>query len=215
MTDEKIIDKVKKLLALSQNNPSVAEAEAAALKAQRLLAEYHIDMSQIDAVEDDDIVADTTEVGGSKKWRFVLAEIVANNFRCKMFSMGGKVAFYGHSTDVAVAKETYEYLFTVAQKGGRHEAHVQFGITGTSAGVYNSYVTGFAEGVKTALDKQCTALMIVVPEDVKSAYDEYSAGFATRRNTVICRGIPSTMETARKNGFTDGQAAMNGKQIEG
>lgn len=36
---EKIIEKIKKVLELSKNNPS--QVEAAALKAQKLMAEYH------------------------------------------------------------------------------------------------------------------------------------------------------------------------------
>ena len=47
MTDmNKMLEKVKKLLALAGNNPSEEEAQAAALKAQELIAQYNLDMSQ-------------------------------------------------------------------------------------------------------------------------------------------------------------------------
>ena len=45
---EKIIDKIRKVLELSKNNPSEEEAQAAALKAQKLMAEYHISIKEIE-----------------------------------------------------------------------------------------------------------------------------------------------------------------------
>ena len=40
-------------------------------------------------------------------------------------------------------------------------------------GLYNSYVIGFCHGIKAALDQQCRALMIIVPEDVNNNYTQY------------------------------------------
>lgn len=91
---EKIIEKVKKVLELSKNNPSAEEAKSAALKAQKLMAEYHISLSEIEAVEDvENISEKQVDVGNGNKWKYFLAEIVAKNFRCKHF-------YYGKSTVV-------------------------------------------------------------------------------------------------------------------
>ena len=46
MTDKNIISKIEKLLALAGNNPSEAEAQAAMLKAQKLMAEHNLDLAQ-------------------------------------------------------------------------------------------------------------------------------------------------------------------------
>ena len=43
-----IISKIEKLLALAGNNPSEAEAQAALLKAQQLMAEHNLDMAQFE-----------------------------------------------------------------------------------------------------------------------------------------------------------------------
>ena len=43
MNREQVIEKIKKLYSLSGNNPSVNEATAAALMAQRLMHKYHIE----------------------------------------------------------------------------------------------------------------------------------------------------------------------------
>ena len=218
MTDEKIIERIKNILELSMNNPSEEEAKAAALKAQELLAKYHIDMREVEGLDDiEDIDAQYTSVGKGKKWRFTLASIVARNFRCKTFKYGDEVAFYGYKTDVDIAISTYEYLFTVGQKGGRHQAHVVFGQTGTSSGVYNSYVLGFTEGVKEALDSQCTALKLVTPEEVKSAFEDYSKGFGKSTYHVKINANCANYDEvhqARESGKQAGRSAMSARAIE-
>ena len=47
MTTEKILNKIKNLLDLANNNPNEHEALAAALKAQELMAKYGVDASAI------------------------------------------------------------------------------------------------------------------------------------------------------------------------
>lgn len=51
-SNDKIIEKIRKVLELSKNNPSIEEAKSAALKAQKLMAEYHVSMTEIEAIED-------------------------------------------------------------------------------------------------------------------------------------------------------------------
>ena len=80
MDTEKIIAKIKKVLELSRNNPSEEEAKSAALKAQKLMAEYHISMSEVDEVEDiDSIVEKSVSIGTGSKWKYTLAGIIAKN----------------------------------------------------------------------------------------------------------------------------------------
>ena len=81
-----IIDKVKKLLNLADKdkNNSDAEAEAALLMAQKLMAEHDI---SIDETSADKIAYANEEC--KHKWnmgfRKLLAQILANNFRCKVW----------------------------------------------------------------------------------------------------------------------------------
>ena len=50
MKEQKIIETIKKCLALASNNPSEEEARAAALKAQQLLAKYNIALADVEEV---------------------------------------------------------------------------------------------------------------------------------------------------------------------
>src|SRR6516162_7865398 len=55
MTDlNKIADKVRKLLALANNNANAEEAASAAAMAAALLAEHNLTMAQVEATADDD-----------------------------------------------------------------------------------------------------------------------------------------------------------------
>lgn len=49
--EEKIIEKIRKCLALANNNPSEEEAKAAALMAQKLLAKYNISLVDVEQLE--------------------------------------------------------------------------------------------------------------------------------------------------------------------
>lgn len=213
----KVILTIKKVLELSKNNPSEAEAKAAALKAQELLAKYHIDMKEVEDVDVDKVenIEEVTVDVPAKKWKYRLATIVAENFRCKHFYYGkGTVVFYGHETDANVAAETFKYLFDMGNRGAGREVDRVFGLTGTSRGVYNSYVSGFCEGVKSALDEQCTALMLVIPTDVVESYDERASKMRTLNLRGVSRGYDSECANAYNKGRVDGHSVAGKKKLQ-
>ena len=218
MKQEKIIQTIKKVLELSRNNPSEEEAKAAALKAQELLAKYHIDIAE---VEDMDIskaeeITEITVNVPSKKWKYRLAQIVADNFRCKHFYYGKSVVvFYGHKTDAEVAAETFKYLFDMGNRCAGREVDKVFAQTGTSTGVYNSFVSGFCSGVSEALGKQCTALMLVIPKDVNESYAEKTKGFSKMNVSGLTTGCNEHCASAYKSGKEKGRDAVSSRQLEG
>lgn len=217
--EERVIEKIRKCLALANNNPSEEEAKAAALQAQKLLAKYNINMADVTELEQE--VEEIVEVatwlneivkGVARAWKYELAEIVAKNFRCKHFFYGKRaVVFYGHKTDAEAASEVYKYLFSMGDRIADREAHKAFHSTGITRGVYNSWVKGYLAGLRNSFDKQCTALMIVIPEDVKEGYAERSKNFrymnADMRNT-------SFNNEAYNDGFVTGKGAMAQRSLE-
>lgn len=215
--EEKIIQTIRKILELSKNNPSEEEAKSAALKAQELLAKYHIDMKEVESI-DIDTVESIEEVRvnlQSKKWKYKLANIVANNFRCKHFYIGkGTLVFYGHKTDADIAAETFKYLFNVGNRLAGRAVDKVFGETGTSANVYNSFVAGFCAGIEEALNEQCKALMIITPEDVKTSFEEKAKSMKDMQCSAMRIGLNSHCREAYENGKTEGRYAMSTKQID-
>lgn len=223
--NEKIIEKIKKCLELANNNPSAEEAKSAALMAQKLLAKYNISMSDVEDVVEEQIeespvwFKDLVTWGVARGWKYELAAIVASNFRCKHFFYGKQAAvFYGHKTDVQVAKEIYTFLFKNGDKLANKLVYKMIrdakkaGIKSNTSGVYNSFVKGYLAGLKDALGQQCTALMIIVPEDVKNAYAEKSKGFKSMNAGMRSNGFSNE---AYSEGVKAGKSAMANRAIEG
>lgn len=209
MENQKIIETIKKVWELSQNNPSKEEAQAAALKAQELMAKYHLSISDID-MKDNEIDEIYVEVGLGHKWKYQLARIVAKNFCCKHFLYGkDTIVFYGHKTDIRIATNVFQNLFyTGNQLAGKEYRDVK-SRGGWTDGLVNSWLSGYLAGIKSVLDAQCTALMIVVPEDVETSYAEKTAGFKKSKT----RNIGINDYAMFNKGYTEGRSQMQARQI--
>jgi Protein of unknown function (DUF2786) len=80
---EKLAERIRKLLALSSNNPSEAEAAAALERASALMAEHNLTMAQVDALgTGDERVEDTHRSEHARQtWaRLIWAEVAELNF---------------------------------------------------------------------------------------------------------------------------------------
>lgn len=214
MKKEKMIEVVKKLMALSQNNPSQEEAVAAALKAQELMAKY--DISEIETLEKVDKNISEVEVvfrarssHDNKAWKIPLSLIIAPNFKCEVYKQGkAAVVFYGYKQDALVAKEVMMSLYEIGNKLACTEYDRVKALTGTAKGVYNSFILGYLQGIREALAEQCTALLIVTPKEVKKGFKEKcdSAGFTTSKTAISNKSF---------NGESYGIGKKAGKDMAG
>lgn len=219
--NEKIIEKIKKVLELSKNNPSIEEAKSAALKAQKLMVEYHISMMEIEAIEDiENIVEKEVNVGTGNKWKYTLSAIVAKNFRCKYFYYGKScVVFYGHEKDAEIAAMTFKMLFNVGNKESikyyqkQRQEYINCGRYFDGRGIKNAFLNGYLLGIREALEKQCTALMIVVPKDVEEKYKNRTSNFHSFNNSFRVR-INDEGERAKVEGIRVGKNIIMSKSIE-
>lgn len=214
-TLEKMLEKVKKLLSLAGNNPSEEEAIAASLKAQELIAKYNLDLSDLDK-EKLEIAQEEYTTGVDKSWKYGLAQAVANNFRVMNYWIGNrKVVFYGYKQDAAVAVSVFEYLFKTGERGARKACREHYKKYGTETGVYFSYTRGFTAGVKSALEVQSTALMVVTPQEVKDSYEQYSVdnGFKTlgKFRNGSEKGVSHKIYN---DGFNDGKTAGSSRNLD-
>ena len=212
---EKIIRKITKLLALSdiEKNPSENEAIAASLAAQKLLAKYNLSMADVTGEHgvEEDIEQVVADVGVGNKWKYALSDVVASNYACKTFSRGSDmIIFYGYKADVLIARRVFVYLFKVGNRLAKQYVKKYRETVGYSAsGVYNSFVSGFTAGVRKELEKQCTALALVVQPEVQKSWEVFSAHFGTRSNR-----IEANNGCAYQEGFIEGKRALNAQYIE-
>ena len=89
---ETILTKVKKLLALAENNTSADESQNSFLKAQMLLLKHGLTMNDVaDSNNTNTKNVLNTSIDESSRmlwWKKSLANIISNNFRCKSFTRG-------------------------------------------------------------------------------------------------------------------------------
>lgn len=212
---QKMLEKVKKMMELANNNPSEEEALAAALHAHKLMAKYNIHK---DEVELEEVKEDIVSVFSEQKygchlmaWRKNLAGVVAEAFRCKAYVSGQDVVFRGYKDDAQLALEVYLMLYTVGNKLGCRAYTTQLEETGTGKGAYNSMTIGFLHGVQDAFNEQCTALMVVTPKEVEEEWEVFSAGFTKGRRM----GVKTINSKLYKEGYSEGKQAVKSRAIEG
>lgn len=213
MTEDKILNKIRNLFALAGNNPSEHEAAAAALKAQELMAKYHIDMAQVDGIDKIEFfnaVYKNSDKHEMKKWKLMLAPIIAKNFCCKVYASGKSIVFFGYKKDAEIAREVFGFLYSAGNKGAVRCYNSCRKDGKSTKGVMNTYLMGFADGIRKEFEKQCTALMVITPKEVETEYATMSADWKSKKCTVKV----GSDYAAYSQGVADGKDAIRSKRLE-
>ena len=134
---DRVIERVRKLLALSANNPSEAEAASAAAKAQAILIEHNLDMAEVkdhETGEKEDFEIVPVSNTPTSPWRRFLGAAVGELYFCKYFytttTVPGKSAkrdvhtFVGARHNIAVAAMMFAYLHQTVSRLARAGAAV-------------------------------------------------------------------------------------------
>lgn len=211
---ESLINKIKKILALSENNPSEEEAISAALQAQKLMAKYNIHKNEVtlEEIKDeiDSVRSNQPHDSHLLKWRRLLALIVARSFRCKTYLCGRDVVFRGYKEDAQLALEVYLMLYHVGHTLAKKTESKTRSLTGTAKGIYNSYTAGFLKGVESAFNEQCTALMVIVPKEVEEDYTQFCEEHKAKTSSIRIKSVDSTVYN---EGYTEGREAVKSRAI--
>lgn len=218
-TREDALETIKNLLETARRETTNEnEAVSAALMAQRLMAKYNVELNEVEGEKiTDEIVEKIYRDTGKhemKKWKIGLASIIAKNFRCEVYLIQGEgknVSFYGYERDAEVALSTFTFLYEIGNKFATRYYNKCKKEGKNTKGVMNTYLWGFRDGIKEELEKQCTALMIVTPKEVKDSFAEKTSGFATTSSRLSV----SSDRKAYENGKTDGKNVAQSRSIEG
>ena len=158
MSNTKVIDKVRKLLALSAS-ANEFEAALAASHAHRLLAEHNLTMTDLE-VKEAGASEDTLDLGtkAADKWARVLCTVVATSFDCRtIIRTGGgntaKIAFVGVCEDPTIALYTSQYLIFTLKRLAKDFVKTLPPTLSTQhkAGNKKSYLLGAVRGVQHQL----------------------------------------------------------------
>lgn len=213
MTDmNKMLEKVKKLLALAGNNPSEQEAKAAAMKAQKLIAQYNLDMSSLSSEEAIQYKLLKAKHPNNNGFRGNLAAILAPNFRCKAIYLDTDVHFFGREGDVDTCVGVFNYLYKVMRTNGHHQKYIARKEGRNVRGVANCYYSGFMKGLKDELGAQSKALAIILPEDVKDKFSQKFPEVGVNKRM----GIKKTGydQEAFTTGYIDGRNSIKRRELE-
>lgn len=162
METNPVIDKIRKLLALS-NSSNEHEAALAASHAQRLLSEHNLAMEDIETGSTT-LKADKVETPVSKtlsKWVRYLSAGVCSAFDCQAVHHPalGRMTFIGVGADVQVATYTFTYLERTVRKlcKGYLQQHVEDSIPNRHRELMRqSYYLGAVSTITTKLREQKT-----------------------------------------------------------
>ena len=157
MAEKNIISKIEKLLALAGNNPSEAEAQVAMLKAQKLMAEYNLDMAQFKDQPQEKKEAVTEYFKGyhNTGWAISLAKVICDNFRCNLLRASGYgLVFVGLKEDVAICKAVFSFAAKTLDKN-MMKLRRQYRKQGLPTdGISGDYAAGFVAGLKAKYQEQ-------------------------------------------------------------
>lgn len=206
MTNEKILDRINKLLAKTvENGCTPEEAAAAAAKAQQLIAKHHINLREQEEEHEEAIGATLEPI--SRTWQGQLAHCLATNMCCEVIlnSNGRKktLVFMGKETDLEAVMALYDKFTAIIKEGIKAQKK-----TNAGANVETSYAMGFISSVREAMQEQCRALTLVVPEEVNEAVREQFPHLGRARTRSV-----SINGTAYGAGRVDGRQAAGRKAI--
>ena len=216
MENEKILRKISALMNVTvQNGATVDEALTAAKKAQELIAKYHVAILE-NPTEKENV--GEKNIGGSRKWIQLLANIVCANISCRMimFTENRKtfLKFIGRDSDGLAAVKTFQMLLKVCQNGIAKEKIREKCNSNSSRGVEIAYATGFIRAVDEEMGKQCMALMLVVPSEVDEHIQKYYPYIRSIRSKVSYQyRNKDNIEIAKSNGYRDGKNIIGQKSI--
>ena len=222
MEKEKIIDKIRKLLELSKNNPNKEEAILALTKARELMFKHNVDIENIKK-DDTNYFEKIVQL---KKWKnWIIFFVMYLNDAFGNFSLYNeytkRVYFYGEKEKVLGVSEIFEFLFEVADYLAMKEYRNYLKEYGTGKGIYLSYILGFINGVNNALEKQNRefeeyGIVIVTSEVLKQQVRKDKNAVEKREKKLFNKNINEDLNReVFDKGYDEGITILDKKQIKG
>lgn len=206
MDKGKIIERIRKLLALSKDKgASEDEAKTAAGMARRLMNKYDLSLSEIDIKKSDVIISEVaTESWYPRFWTTTLATAVGQAFDCKSFRRGPVFMFFGLEADTQVASYLFIYLYrTILDLLDKKRKHIRRErklnkrlnrlYSPVPLGDMRRYMRSYAQGIVLALH-------IRMQEERKKREKGFEAK-GTGKDLVVLKG--AIVEKAYKNEMKD------------
>lgn len=218
MENERVLEKVKKLLALANDRGATeGESQTALLMAQKIMAENNLTIKDVEANDKprEVIFEQTAKTSRLPWWHKSLANILSNNFKCECVTtrhhgVGGYsyVRFIGHPEDAEICKTVYQFavgkISHLSDKYSTSYKKYQ-NPNANKAGIKNDYIRGYLNGVKSKFAEQVSrnnwGLVVVCDPDVTDALNSIEHLHHTKTTLNI---NSEGSQRAYKDGYING-----------
>ena len=95
----------------------------------------------------------------------------------------------------------------------QRQEYINHGKCFDGRGIKNAFLNGFLLGIKEVLEKQCTALMVVIPEEVEKKYKDRTSKFH-RFNASFKVKVNNRGDLAKSEGVKVGKNVAMSRSIE-
>src|SRR5690606_35729550 len=158
MSKDKILDKIRKLLALAQSSNSQSEVENALAQAEKLRKKYQIDINELEVSPEDidyEYLLVDTKTFEPTHWIIILCQTIANGYNCQLIrntKANGKVymRIIGFAEDVQMCENVIFSTKVII----REMADIQWKINGKTKHFRKNYILGFLEGLNQRLTEE-------------------------------------------------------------
>lgn len=175
MSNEKLIEKIKNLIQLANDNPSDEEGQTALLLAQKLMLKNNIALAEVEQFDEPKKFETSSTVAKEANrilwWERELAYILAHNFRCLYVDQRdrrlrkSRIIFFGEKQDADLVSKVFEAaLLYLRYRLDR--------LPSRETSYKNSYLKGFLVALSRRFKKQVEeySLMVLPSEETKEAF---------------------------------------------
>ena len=163
-SQEKLLSKLNKLLALSKSKANEHEAMVAAKQLHALLAKHNISMTSLSETDKPDIGQDYATVSASRTWVHSLATAIAKLYFCRAIKDDNQYMFVGTLANRVFAINIFEMVKKTIDTEARKASKKLYGKC------VSSYITDFCMGAVFRVSERCQELIRTAKEG--SACDE-------------------------------------------
>lgn len=191
--DVKLIEKIKKLLALSESS-NENEAKVAMLKAQELLVKHKLSIKEVKEykINNTSIKEKVSNISFRQgKWKAKLGDIIAENFGSYQYFRRGTsrtIAFFGKEEDILVCNIVLEYAVDCILSAVKKMRYQYYKDGYSTKGLENDYALGFINGLEKMFEEQKKnnqewGLVLVKDAEVVEAYNNINFKGSIDTNT--------------------------------
>lgn len=223
MEKEHLIEQIKKLLALSENDGATeAERNSAYQFAQKLMCKYSVSIddtqkeSELKIIEKEYIPRWNLIVPPALANPYVLqgmCQTITNNFGCWTFCRGrgfqAKIYFMGFSTNIEVAQYVCDSILNQGirdyREAYRKERSLSFG---------TAFWAGFAKGLAQKFNRETLETGLILYDKVKEEFTKKVSFVRIDMDHTTAAGSEIGIQSAKQSTINQGISAARGNLLK-